>query len=51
MRKGKESDLKRDSYLTGQGFRVMRFWNNDVLKNRDGAMQRVMEALREESKT
>jgi very-short-patch-repair endonuclease len=51
MRKGEESDLKRDAYLTSQGFRVLRFWNNDVLNNRDGVMQRVLEALNEECET
>ena len=51
MGKGKESDLKRDAYLTSQGFHVLRFWNNDVLDNRDGVMQRVLEALSEECET
>jgi very-short-patch-repair endonuclease len=25
-------DAVRDSYLTSQGFHVLRFWNNDVLR-------------------
>ena len=25
-------DAKRDTWLRGEGFRILRFWNNDVLK-------------------
>jgi very-short-patch-repair endonuclease len=28
-----ESDMVRDEWLASQGFKVLRFWNNDVLKN------------------
>ena len=34
-------DLVRDRYLREQGYRVIRYWNNDVLSNLDG----VLEAL------
>jgi very-short-patch-repair endonuclease len=27
------------------GYRVLRFWNNDVLKNREGVLQIIAEAL------
>ena len=27
------ADFVRDRYLGNQGFRVLRFWNNDVLRN------------------
>jgi very-short-patch-repair endonuclease len=27
-------DRRRDEWLRGEGFRVLRFWNNDVLKTR-----------------
>src|SRR5690242_14136425 len=33
---GSLSDRVRDTYLEQQGFRVLRFWNNDVLSNSDG---------------
>jgi len=36
-------DAKRDRYFTGQGYRVLRFWNNDVLKNLDGVLHRIAE--------
>jgi very-short-patch-repair endonuclease len=41
-----DSDQRRDAYLQAQGFRVLRFWNNDVLGNREGVMARITEALR-----
>ena len=38
-------DNKRDQWLNEQGFKVVRFWNNDVLGNRDGVLQRIIEHL------
>jgi very-short-patch-repair endonuclease len=29
-------DARRDDDMRGQGFRVLRFWNNDVLSNIEG---------------
>jgi very-short-patch-repair endonuclease len=43
------ADSERDAWLRSQNFRVLRFWNNDVLKNPEGVMQVVVEAL--EAKT
>ena len=40
-------DEVRDRYLAEQGYRVMRFWNNDVLSNIDGVLLVLDEALRE----
>jgi very-short-patch-repair endonuclease len=37
-------DLKRDNYLARQGFRVLRFWNNEILFNRDGVMSAIWHA-------
>jgi very-short-patch-repair endonuclease len=39
-------DEIRDQYLADQGYRVMRFWNNDVLSNIDGVLMVLDEALR-----
>ena len=38
-------DAVRDSYLRSQGFHVLRFWNNDVLKNTDGVLEMIVSAL------
>jgi very-short-patch-repair endonuclease len=39
------ADRRRDAYLRSQGFRVLRFWNNDVLSNPDGVEEVIREAL------
>jgi len=39
------ADRERDAWLKSQNFRVLRFWNNDVLKNPEGVIQAVLEAL------
>jgi very-short-patch-repair endonuclease len=44
-------DRARDTYLQEQGFRVLRFWNNDVLQNVEGTMQRIMATLTLETPT
>jgi len=36
-------DAKRDRYFLDQGYRVLRFWNNDVLKNMEGVLVRITE--------
>ncbi|HEV8226301.1 MAG TPA: DUF559 domain-containing protein [Methylomirabilota bacterium] len=41
-----DSDAARSSYLTGQGYAVLRFWNNEVLGNTSGVLERIVEALR-----
>ncbi len=35
------NDALRDDYLRGRGFRVLRFWNGDVLRNPEGVFQAV----------
>jgi len=40
-----ERDARRTAFLESQGFRVIRFWNNDVLENLDGVWTRIEEAL------
>ena len=40
-----EVDGKRDFYLKAQGFRVLRFWNNDIFNNEEGVVERILEAL------
>ncbi|RYE03891.1 MAG: endonuclease domain-containing protein [Sphingomonadales bacterium] len=38
-------DRKRTAFLGTKGYRVLRFWNNDVLTNMPGVLQRSLEAL------
>jgi len=40
-------DVLRDQYLTGRGYRVLRFWNNDVLSNIAGVLETIAAALEE----
>ena len=39
------ADNRRDDYLAREGYRVMRFWNNDVLSNREGVLLTILDAL------
>ncbi len=38
-----EYDEVRSDYLRAQGIEVMRFWNNDVMQNVEGVLQRIAE--------
>jgi very-short-patch-repair endonuclease len=38
-------DGQRDAFLARNNFRVVRFWNNDVLGNLDGVMEKVYALL------
>ncbi len=38
-----ERDQMRDENLQRRGFRILRFWNNDILKNADGVLQQILE--------
>jgi len=40
-----EQDAGRDAWLGDQGFRVLRFWNNEVLDNLDGVLTKILEEL------
>ena len=42
---GKVSDIERDRWLGQQGFRVLRFWNNEVLHNTDAVIGRILEVM------
>src|SRR2546423_12331258 len=44
-------DAERSIYLQSQGYRILRFWNNDVLKNIDGVMEAILaEMLQNEAR-
>ena len=40
------ADLARTDFLESRGYRVLRFWNNDVLTNLTGVLERISEALK-----
>jgi very-short-patch-repair endonuclease len=40
------NDARRDRWFAANGFRVLRFWNNEVLKNLDGVLDRVVDVVR-----
>jgi very-short-patch-repair endonuclease len=39
-------DAKRDHHLTSHGFRVLRFWNNELDRNLEGVLMAIDDALR-----
>jgi very-short-patch-repair endonuclease len=41
----KEKDDERTAFLEQQGYRVLRFWNNDVLKNLEGVLLLILDAI------
>jgi len=38
-------DARRDAYLAGKGYRVLRFSNHDVMTNRTGVLEAIAEAV------
>ena len=40
-----EYDKERTKYLESQGYKVIRFWNNDVMNNIEGVILAIMYAL------
>ena len=39
-------DAQRDGRLAREGFRVLRFWNNEIDRNLEGVLTLIDEALR-----
>jgi very-short-patch-repair endonuclease len=39
------ADLRRTAWLESEGWRVLRFWNNDALANTDGVVEVILRAL------
>lgn len=37
----KEYDHRRDEWLQNQGFKVMRFWNSEVIENRPAVLEKI----------
>ncbi|WP_028965651.1 endonuclease domain-containing protein [Sphingomonas phyllosphaerae] len=40
-----EADEARSRYLAAQGWRVLRFWNNEVLENVEGVVEVILTAV------
>jgi len=40
-----QDDVVRDRWLTEHRYRVLRFWNNDVVQNIDGVLETIAAAL------
>jgi len=45
-----EYDEECKKYLEARGYRVLRFWNNDVLNNMDTVLKVIWDNLKEEDK-
>ena len=43
-------DAERTAFLNQLGYRVMRFWNNEVLSNTDGVLQMIVAALADDQR-
>ena len=44
-----EYDEERTKYLESQGYKVIRFWNNDVMKDIEGVILAIMYAMDDET--
>ena len=41
-------DARRTAWLKSQGWKITRFWNNDVLSNTNGVVDTILRALQTE---
>ena len=39
------SDKRRDADLQSRGFRILRFWNNDILQHTSGVPEQIIETI------
>jgi type I restriction enzyme S subunit len=46
---GQRRDARRDEYLAGHGIRVLRFWNNEVLRETEAVLEAIYAAVVEGS--
>jgi very-short-patch-repair endonuclease len=44
-----EEDKKRSLFLESQGYKILRFWNNEVFEKMEGVLQAVLSVLNEAS--
>ncbi len=43
-----DADVQRTSWLESQGFRVIRFWNDQVLKETDAVLEEILRVLHQD---
>ncbi len=41
-----EEDVERTKHLKVSGYKVIRFWNNEVLENIEGVLERIRQILK-----
>jgi hypothetical protein len=41
-----EADQRRTAFLTRKGYRVIRFWDHEVMEDIEAVLERILEALR-----
>lgn len=39
------ADQKRSDFLLARGYRILRFWDNEVIENIDGVLQRIADEV------
>lgn len=44
-----ESDAKRSEYLKEKGYRILRFWNNDVLREGEAVLNVILSCLEKDA--
>jgi very-short-patch-repair endonuclease len=42
---GSEADAKRDAWFKGQGFTLLRFWNNEILGQTEAVLERIQQTV------
>ena len=42
---GNEADAKRDAWFKAQSFTVLRFWNNDILRDTDAVLEQIRQTV------
>src|SRR5262245_56633531 len=40
-----QADAERSTFIEAEGYRVLRFWNNDVLSNIDGVLEEIQRTI------
>ena len=44
-----EYDKERSAFLKSKGYRILRFWNNDVMKNTESVLTQIWDTLKEQN--